>query len=247
MTEWIDTWAYTNRLNFLPPVQKMGFGLVMLILALVSQPMTQVGIMVWMAVWAIAYAQIPLTVYLKLLLGGSTFICMSSLALLIDIPHWSISLEAVDIFLQLGLRALSSLTCFFFLLLTIPLVEIVRVLRQCRFPEILLELMLLMYRFIWRLQDTVMQIQLAQKARGGYDTFTLKLKSLSLLIRELLHRTLREYQQFSWGAIARGFDHKFRFLSTQKYWRSLRYEIEAAIGIFLLVILDLYQNKCLRP
>ncbi|HBQ98961.1 MULTISPECIES: cobalt ECF transporter T component CbiQ [unclassified Roseofilum] len=260
MTLPTDTWAYQNGLNRLPPSQKLGFSLLMLGLALVSQPLTQIALSLWMAVWIIGYAKIPMKFYLKLLLGGYTFVLMSSLAFLIDVQtvesghleipglligwstgslYWSISQTVLDLFMRLILRAVACLSCFFFLMLTVPMVEIVQVLRQWRFPELLLELILLMYRLIWVLQKTVSDLRLGQKARGGYGDFAQSLRSVSLLIRQLLHRTLTDYHHFSLGATARGFDHKFTVLSMKKYERSPRYEWEALLGFVLLLSLEL--------
>ncbi|MBP0014433.1 MAG: cobalt ECF transporter T component CbiQ [Roseofilum sp. SBFL] len=260
MTLPTDTWAYQNGLNRLPPSQKLGFSLLMLGLALVSQPLTQIALSLWMAVWIIGYAKIPMKFYLKLLLGGYTFVLMSSLAFLIDVQtvesghleipglligwstgslYWSISQTVLDLFMRLILRAVACLSCFFFLMLTVPMVEIVQVLRQWRFPELLLELILLMYRLIWVLQKTVSDLRLGQKARGGYGNFAQSLRSISLLIRQLLHRTLTDYHHFSLGATARGFEHKFTVLSMKRYERSPRYEWEALLGFVLLLSLEL--------
>lgn len=255
-----DTWAYHNGLNKLPPSQKLGFSVLMLGLALVSQPITQIALGLWMAVWTIGYAKIPMKFYLKLLLGSYTFVLMSSLAFLIDVRaidsgdlslpgtliswstgplYWSISYSVLDVFLRLIVRAVACLSCFFFLMLTVPIVEMVQVLRQWRFPELLLELILLMYRLIWVLQKTVTDLHLGQMARGGYGDFSQSLRSVSLLIRQLLHRSLTDYHHFSLGATARGFDHKFVVLSMKTYERSPRYEWEAFLGFVLLLSLEL--------
>ena len=256
-----DTWAYTNGLKRLPPEQKLTFSLLGLLLALVAQPVTQVCLSLLMAVWTIIYAKIPLQFYLKLLLGGSSFIMMSSLALLIDVQwassetinatqtifsgeiggvYWSIARTNLELFTRLILRALASLSCFFFLMLTVPAIAIISILRQWRCPEILLELMLLMYRLIWVLQKTARELKLAQQARGGYRTFGLSLRSSSVLIQQLLHRSLVDYHRFALGTIARGFTHKFQILSTQTYQRSPRYEREATLSLLFLLGLDLY-------
>ncbi|MEN9272069.1 MAG: hypothetical protein Q6K18_02705, partial [Gloeomargarita sp. DG_1_5_bins_55] len=55
----LDVYAYGNALRPLPPAQKLGFALVMLLLAGVGHPGTQMGIVVWMSVWIVGYARIP--------------------------------------------------------------------------------------------------------------------------------------------------------------------------------------------
>ena len=252
----IDTLAYTNRLQDLPPGEKLVFAIASLILALVSHPIIQLTIVVWMGIWIVCYAQIPAKLYTKMLFAVGTFLLMSLPALIINITSinqsnlvqvdqlfgisftdWYIYAsrsglsQAVEIFF----RAFACTSCLFFILLTIPLLELLHILQKLGCPVILTELLLLMYRFIFLLLETAQQLSVDQQARGGYYNRQRALYSLSLLIGQLLQRTLERYQQLSLGIVARGFQGKFQFWQPRKYRHSQRYALEAILGYLGLV------------
>lgn len=81
------------------------------------------------------------------------------------------------------LRRASSLTsCMYFILLTVPFVEILQVLRQLRCPSLMIELLALMYRFIFMLAATGTEPATAQRSRCGYLTGSRRLHSLGIIV-----------------------------------------------------------------
>lgn len=261
MTLPIDTLSYNNNLITLPPEQKLLFALVVLGIAIIASPITQVLIILWLAIWTMGYAKIPIQSYLKLLGVSSLFLAMGLPVLAINmIGANQIDLVAYDQFvgIQLGglylyfshsgwqeavkifIRSLACISCLLFMLLTIPFVEIVQTLRRCQLPETIGDLLMLMYRFIFILINTVIELQLAQQARGGYRTWKLAVKSTSLLVSQLLQRIIIRYQQFCLGLAARGFTDRFYWFNGQHRNYSQRYALEGMIGCLSLSGLDLY-------
>ena len=84
----IDTLAYTNRLRWLPPEQKLMFASTLLMIAAFSHPLVQVLIAVWISIWTVVYAGIPAKTYIKLLYLA-TFFWLTSLP--------ALALNGVDI------------------------------------------------------------------------------------------------------------------------------------------------------
>jgi cobalt/nickel transport system permease protein len=101
----------------------------------------------------------------------------------------------------------------------------------------MVELLFLMYRFIFVLLATAQEIWIAQQSRGGYRTRQVWLKSISLLIGQLLRRTLANYQQVSLSLVARGFNGELQVWHSRPYIASKRYMWEAAFGCVILVFL----------
>jgi cobalt/nickel transport system permease protein len=99
-----------------------------------------------------------------------------------------------------------------------------------------------MYRFIFILLKTANELLTAQNSRGGYSNWHTSMKSLALLIGQLLQRTLQQYSQFSLGLQARGFSGELRFWHPRRYRPSPRYIIEAICGCVLLIGLEICQN-----
>ena len=259
----LDTLAYTNQLRKLPPEHKLIFAFTTLIISLCAHPLVQILIVIWMSIWTVIYAKIPVGVYWRLLMFTIVF-CLTSLPALmvngvaitnlqiVQLDSWyglnfghfyiyisrSGSIQA----LRILTRALGSVSCLYFLMLTVPFTEILETLRRWKFPVLLTDLLLLMYRFIFILLKTANELLTAQNSRGGYRTWYTSMKSLVLLIGQLLQRTLQQYSQFSLGLQARGFAGELRFWHPRRYHSSPRYTIEAICGCVVLIGLEICRN-----
>jgi cobalt/nickel transport system permease protein len=252
----IDTLAYSNRLRHLPPSQKLWFALIMLLLALVTHYPVQVVIFVWMSIWIAIYAGIPRQIYGAMLLGVSVFLLTSLPAIIIEYASnmspeiqsdalWQIKVWGGQIYLshrgviraiELIIRCWASTSVLFFIVLTIPAIDLATTCQKIGCPTILIELSLLIYRFIFLLADTAQTIVIAQVSRGGYRTQKLRMNSLNLLVRQLIQRTVSRYRQFTLGVNARGFDGNFKFWQPQSYQYSKRYANESIAGCVVLII-----------
>ncbi|WP_017653488.1 cobalt ECF transporter T component CbiQ [Fortiea contorta] len=254
----IDTLAYTNRLRWLAPEQKLLLAIALLIIAAFTHPPIQILIAIWMSIWTVVYAGIPLKIYLQLVYVASLFWLTSLPALVINgvdsshlnlvyhdsITGWKIgsyylylSRHGIDQGLTIFTRAIASLSCLYFVMLTIPFTDLLQTLRRVGVPVLLTDLLLLMYRFIFVLLNTATDLWIAQTSRGGYSTFSTGMKSLALLIGQLLQRTLENYRQVSLSLASRGFDGEFRVWHSHRHHRSQRYALEAIIGCVILILL----------
>ena len=251
MTLKIDAIAYRNRLRYLPPAQKLGFALVVLFIALFSHALTQFLIILWMGVWTVGYAGIRCRVYLRLIALASLFLLLGLPALIVNIaPMTQIEVAQTDQWggMNLGswyvyisrsgsqqagvvfMRSLACVSCLFFILCTVPFIEIVQTMRRLNVPVILTDILLLMYRFVFILLKTAKELKLAQQARNGYRNWRLTMHSLGLLVGQLFLRTLQRYHQFSLGLAARGFTGEFPVGLLHHYRYSKRYAVEAVLG-----------------
>lgn len=255
----LDVYAYQNRLRQIAPVQKFGFAIVVLFIALMVHPISQLLIVIWLAVWTIGYARIPAKVYFQLLAVSGIFLMMSIPALVLNavsidqiasirgdevqgvaIGSWYLFISRSGIIqvAQIVMRSLSCTSCLLFILFTIPFTDLLNLFRQLRVPTLITELLLLMYRFIFLFFDVVTELQLAQQARGGYRTRKRWMYSVGLLISQLLVRSLHHYRDFSLALNARGFNGTFEVYSIQKHYYSKRYAIESVLGCLGLLILE---------
>lgn len=254
---WLDRLSHNNRLRYLPPEHKLGFALVVLAIALIVRPPVQIAIALWMSVWIVGYARIPVNVYGQMLGLAIWFWATSIPALIISgvavSGRASIQADALfgltinfyylylshQGFIQAALiftRTIATVSCLYFVLFTTPLTELLQVLRRLGCPVVLTELLLLMYRFIFILLSTASEIWIAQQSRNGYRTRQRWIYSLSLLTRQLFQKTMEHYRQFILSTAARGFNGEFRVWSSQCYVPSPRYAIEASIGCLILII-----------
>jgi cobalt/nickel transport system permease protein len=253
----IDSLVYTNRLRHLPPEHKLSFAAVLFILGYGSAPWVQGAIALWLAVWIVGYAKIPAKIYARLLLLPLSFWLTSVPALLLGVTaasRWSAVQPDVmqgvvigPVYLYLSVqgwqqasevfaRALTLTSCFYFILLTVPFVEILWVLRQLRCPSLMVELLALMYRFIFMLAETATDLVTAQRSRGGYLSWRVRLRSLGLVVSQLVVRTLDSYRQISLGLQSRNFTGELQVWHARRHKPSWRYSTEAVVGCLLLAI-----------
>lgn len=255
----LDTLAHQNRLRHLPPTQKLGFGLGILILVFLSHWPVQLLILAWVSVWILVYGGIPSCLYVRLLSIASGFLLVGLVALVINsvpLAAWSqVDSDAVvgmrwggwyGYLSQQGIaqawiilcRSLAAMTAFLFILCTTPITDLLQVWRAWRLPMVLADLMLLMYRFIFLTFRTLEELTLAQQARLGYGSWSCQWYSVKLLGGQLLIRSLQNYQAFSLGLATRGFTGEFQVWTGRQYRFSARYGWEAILGGLILIGLE---------
>lgn len=260
MTLPIDTLAYSNRLRYLFPQHKLVFAFTVLAIALFTHGWLQIIIFLWMSIWTVAYARIPFYTYLKMVLWALLFWVGSLPALVVNAVsvnnltaisadvlkgisigsyYLYLSHHGLESALVILARTLATTSCLYFIMLTVPFVEISEAMRGAGFPKILTELLLLIYRFIFMFLEAISELIIAQKSRNGYQNWRCCLRSLGMLIAELLSRTIQHYHQFSLGLAARGFNGELEFWASPCHHFSQRYAFEAIFGCGLLIFLSL--------
>jgi len=99
------------------------------------------------------------------------------------LPSFSLSItrESINQGVFVFCRVLGGMSALCFISLTTPMTDIFTVFRQCRIPEIIIELMMIIYRTIFILMDQVVQIYTAQVMRLGYSTIKESIQSCASL------------------------------------------------------------------
>ena len=133
------------------------------------------------------------------------FLILSTLAIMFNISRTPLDLFAIpmgnwyltssrDSFrysLQLILTALSSVSCLYFLSFSTPIPDILNVLGTMHCPKLLIELMLLIYRFIFVLLSVASAITTSQQSRLGNKDYKTSLKSFSAMVSVLFIRSFK--------------------------------------------------------
>lgn len=262
MSHQIDSFAYTNRLRRLPPSHKLSFAMVLLLLSLVSPAIVQILISLWLLLWIVVYAQIPASFYFRLLMLPLGFWLTSLPAFVLngigseaissvesDIwHHWGIGIGRFYLYISrsglqqvawLLARTLATTSSLYFMLLTTPFTELLQILKQWHCPSLLVEVMMMMYRFIFTVLAIAEELWIAQNSRCGYRTWRRGMQSLGILIGQLLQRSLESYRQVSLSLAARGFNGELRVWHSCPYQPSRRYNLEAVIGCLILILLSI--------
>lgn len=200
----IDRYAYTNALIGVHPAEKALFSVVTLLvcLSVKSQAayMAAFLLMTGAALWG---ARIPAGFYLKLMAVPASFLTVGVLTVLFSYGSsageftWSLSLGSVVIGVRpqnwviagnLFMKAIAAVSCLFFLSLTTPAGEIFLLLRRLKVPPLFVEMMELVYRFIFVFMETALSITTSQSSRLGYTRWENAYFSMGQLFSNLLVR-----------------------------------------------------------
>ncbi len=216
--------AYSNRWRTVSPAAKGCFSLSALVAAFVasSPRMNLLTALLLIAITTMG-AGVPLWRYLRIALPTLLFLLVSTATLAFSV---SFSMSSLTLSLQPATaelprvalvcsRSLASLTALLFLGLTTPLNDIIGLLRRCRVPALLLDLMTLCYRTLFVLSETVHQTMTAQSARLGYGGLRRSFRSLGCLIAGLTIQIWQRSEALHRAALARNNDGALRFLEAE--------------------------------
>ncbi len=205
----IDKYAYTNRLTNSNPFIKFVIVVIALAIATITKNnYINLLILAIMICLTTIVAHIPIDKYFKMLLIPSTFLLLSIVTILfsiskVDIYIWSISVfdnyigvtcDSIEQALLLTTRVFAAIASTFFLGLTTPLNKLIKVFKSLHIPSSIIELTVLIYRFIFILLEEASEIHNGQELKFGYTNFRKSLNSLGLLVRSLFVRVLLNYK-----------------------------------------------------
>lgn len=237
--------AYSNRWRQVSPVAKGCFTLCGMIAAFTAaSPQAALLLSTILAAAAILGAGIPAFRYLRVAAPPLIFLLTSGISLLVSFDFgsatggMSLTIAEAELphILQVSCRSLACLTALLFLALTTPLPDIISLLRRCKVPETLLDLMTLCYRTLFVLSEALHGTITAQTARLGYASSMLSLRSLGLVLGNLLLQVWQRSLALQMAAEARGNDGALRFLEN-RYTNSTQNVSIALAGGFLMVAL----------
>lgn len=203
----IDKLCYNSRLRYVNAGIKLMYTILTLILCIISHSILIACIVLAVNTFlCIRKGGIPYFRYFHLLNIPLVFLLLSTLAVLVNISKTPLDAFAIPIGsyyitgsfqglsqgIQLILTALASVSCLYFLSLNTPMTDILNELRKLKCPSILIELMLLIYRFIFVLTAIASAITTAQNSRLGNKDFKTTCKSFGNLGSALFIRAMKK-------------------------------------------------------
>lgn len=197
----IDRYAYSNRLRSAHPAEKFAFALCTIIICLAASSVTtSLVIVLLMAGAVVLRAGIPGRFYLKLMSLPASFLVIGVVTVAVSVSWnplpalhgftiWGVTVgvtaRELGMAAQLFFKSLGAVSCLYFLSLTTPMTEIIAVLKKLRVPSLFIELMGLIYRFIFVLMETADKIHTTQSSRCGYASLKNSYASLGQLVSNL--------------------------------------------------------------
>ena len=221
----IDRYAYSNRIRSIDPAYKAGLAFSVLLLCLVfSEPAVGILAVGWMFCLSVYLAGIPARTFGRVLLAEVTFLVLGTVGVVISLsatdpsgistwiirvgPIWiSSSPNTLAQAVTIVTRALGAASAMNFLALTTPLVDIVELLRRWHVPVILIDVMTVIYRFIFVLLESLEKMYVAQDSRLGYNTSYFRaMNSAGLLGSRLFIDAFQRSRRLQIALDSRGYD-----------------------------------------
>ena len=150
------------------------------------------------------------------------------------LPSFSLSItrESINQGMFVFCRVIGGMSAMIFIALTTPMTDIFIVFRQCRVPEVVIDLMMIIYRTIFILVDQVMQIYHAQVMRLGYSTYRESLHSFATLCGAAFIASWDAGDDLIRAMDARCYDGKFAMLGESQ-------PVERVPGLVVAIFLTL--------
>lgn len=222
----IDGLAYANELARLHPAYKAGCSLLgMLAALLMSRIDVSIAVVAIMLTLSIAWARLPAPFVLRLVAGEASFLLITAAGVALSIsaaplpgglnvgPLWFGTCDA-SLMVAAGLlaRALACAVAMNFLALTTPMTAIVDLLRSLRVSDVLIDVMTLVYRFVFVLLDTLDRMLLAHEARLGFVDWRSTLESSGRIGASLFVESYRRSRNLEAALSARAWGGTLRVL-----------------------------------
>ena len=224
----IDSFSYQSRLRYINTGEKFACSILTLCLCVAGRSawLNLYVILVMTALTVLAGGLSPVS-YLRLFLIPLSFLVMNSLILGLSLRETPLELfslpvgrlyltagrETLSAAARMAATALAGVSCLYFLALSTPLSELLLFLKRLHLPGLIVELMMLIYRFIFLLLDCAGKISMAQHSRLGNRDFRTSLSSFASLVSCLFIQSVRRSGILYDAMEARCYDGDFSVLS----------------------------------
>ena len=250
----LDNYAHSNNLKDMNTFFKVIFAVTTMLVSLIStSPVVPLLIALVMSFLIIFHAKIPWKFYLKFLsvpflFGFITFIFMAFFfgvgvhILDLGIFNLAVTEDGFNLGLLTFSRVLAGFTCMAFLALTIPMTELFSELERLKIPQIVMELAMLMYRYIFIFLDEGLNMYHAQETRLGYSSLKKSFKSMGMLGSNLFIRTWAKGEQAHIAMESRCYNGSLKTLKTPESLKNagtrnlallVSFEVVLLIGVYL--------------
>jgi cobalt/nickel transport system permease protein len=152
-------------------------------------------------------AKIPASSWLGVLSVPVSFAVLTTLGILLRIDSAGIGLDwnGLPSAGALLLRSVAAISCLAFIGWTTPLMELLPVFQRLGIPAVLIDLALMIYRFLFVTATTLGEMRRAQSWRLGRADYRSRMRALSMLASGLFLRCVQRARRLEDGIEARGY------------------------------------------
>ena len=227
----IDLYASTSKIRDWSSDFKVTFSVLVMILSIVlNHPYVSVAIIYSMAYITVVKGRLPIKTYVSFLAIPLSFILLGTFTIAIDFSKYPIgqynihlgffyiytSMVRLKNMLFLILKVFAAVSALQMMTLSTPSNEIIACLRKIHVPKLMIELMNLIYRFIYILLDVHRQMKNSAEARLGYCDFKTSCLTFGNIASNMLVVSLKKANEYYNAMEARCYDGELLFLEEEK-------------------------------
>lgn len=245
----IDSYAYTSRLSQVHPGEKIFFALATILICLFSSTLASpFAVFILMICLTVLVGGTPWKTYFKILAFPAAFIFFTAMATGLSffespgVYLWAFELKGLYIgfakdglvlSVNLFIKSLAATSSLLFLALTTPIVEVVAMLKRTGLPILIIELAVLVYRFVFVFLETAEKIFISQASRLGYRNFRTGCVSMGKLAGSLFISTYLRSKGLYTALLARGYAGELKVLELE-YRLSFKNIIAMALSVLII-------------
>ncbi len=197
----LDGYAHSNELRNVNPYFKVLFAIITMLISLIStSPVVPLIIFLFFSFLILFQAKIPAKFYLKFLTVPLTFALITFIFMAIffgfgqnifqlGFLNLGVTADGFNRALVVFARIMGGFSCLAFLALTTPMTDLFVILEKIKIPKIVVEITMLMYRYIFVFLDEALNMYHSQETRNGYSSLKTSYKSMGMLISNLFIKT----------------------------------------------------------
>lgn len=247
----VDVVAHGSRLGAWNAGLKVCLCIVLVIVCVAANSLpVAVALLVGMSAVSLWSSRIGFARYCALLVVPVLFVSLSGIVLLVDVAPvpkgglcvplfgWCLCVTPESQFqtLMVIVKAVGSLACLYALALSTPVHEITGFMRRLHVPGIVLDLAVLIYRYISILVSSLYQMSVAAKTRLGENSYRAKWRSFAGIASNLLVRSFSRAGRSFDAMEARACAEEIRFEIKERPVTALQVWASLVLAAFLCAI-----------
>lgn len=245
----IDVLAYNSKINGWNPSFKVGFSLLLLLICVIANNLYVSALVILITAFiTVVMGGVHFRDYLSFLRVPVAFLILGSIAILFNFSNeplglWSLNCHFFYIYishdslmttLYLWGKAFGAVSAMYMMSLSTPSTEVFGVLRRVHVPKLVIELMNMIYRYIFILMDTQAKMKNSAESRLGYCDFKTAVYSFGHSMSNLFVVSMKRASQYYDAMEARCYDGDLLFLEAEKPLH--REQVMAAALVVLLLV-----------
>ena len=241
----VDYYAYASRMRSWNAGFKVLFSIISLLLCIACNNLfVSLAVIFFMGFLTVAVGGLKLHHYISMLLVPIIFLIFGTIAIAIGfsmhpVGQYHVHYCSKASLLKAGnlvLKALGAVSALYMMTLTTPLSEIIAVLRKAHVPKLIIELMNMIYRYIFIMIDTHSRMKNSAESRLGYCDFKTSCYSFGQVASNLLVVSLKRGNNYYNALEARCYNGDLQFLEEEKQVKAGQVVMAVIFIIILLLI-----------